>query len=932
MLRKFNSNQNKFYEKNKNNNINNRAVNSPNKFNSINNIERAKNNNLNIANFNLTQDFKRDLLKIFINIFYYEENFLNNKNYNNNEKMCLISPYWMEKFKNYYHYQGLLDLLEKNKDISINYKNLEDFIDNIINSCLNIDNILDFKKGKLPTELSVPKAAFYLIRAQYNIHFLDTAYILPFKIMKIIKKWNNTIAAIPATIFFKDINIYYTKINNIIVGKLANNPLFKSNYVFRYNNENILKIEQNILFSHSIEEYIKSRECLLKNFNKQILRNDKGEEIGNLIVLYRNKNQNYNIGMKNNQRKNLESLKRFKTVEKMNNQNNQNLLRGKNIGKVKNLSQKQNNIISNNVINTPSPEDNNESINNRNSPKDKEIINKPINFKELEIKINEIKKLNEEISELKRKNFELNKLKIDNSKIQEQLNKANIIINNYKKREEEFKNHEKILNDLIKKENEFNKKISFLEDKENFLEKENNKMEQKRKEFQKDLEFNEKIKNENDNLLKIKIDLEKEIKEKEIKLQEIEKKIDKDKVIDKDEVIDKKIPLKPIALFKNPTLIGLNNIGSTCFKNSILQCLSQTEDLTNYFLKENSKNTIFNNNIAKKDKNALQLCPVYYDLIKNLWSKNGPKSYSPNHFMKVVEEMSKNDILKFKEGEAGDAKDFIIFILEEFHRELQKSIKNKIPIKQNEPFNQYNQESALNYFFNQLTENCSIISDTFFGFNETTTICSFCKNHFNKMGQKVPICYNYGIFNCLIFPLDEVRKMKNNYMKNNNIHISQNDRVNLYECFFYNEKPEYFTGMNRNFCNICKNTCDATYETKIFLSPNVLILILNRGKGNMYDIKIDFEETIDITGFVIKKDIPKIIYNLYGVITHIGKSGPNAHFVASCKSPVDNKWYRYNDSNVSPIRNVQKEIIYYGTPYILFYKKCYNQNFSKNKK
>ena len=160
MLRKFNSNQNKLYEKNKNNH-NNRAVNSPNQFNNINNIERAKNNNLNNANFNLTQDFKRDLLKIFINIFYYEENFLNNKNYNNNEKMCLISPYWMEKFKNYYHYQGLLDLLEKNKDISINYKNLEDFIDNIINSCLNIDNILDFKKGKLPTELSVPKAAFY---------------------------------------------------------------------------------------------------------------------------------------------------------------------------------------------------------------------------------------------------------------------------------------------------------------------------------------------------------------------------------------------------------------------------------------------------------------------------------------------------------------------------------------------------------------------------------------------------------------------------------------------------------------------------------------------------------------------------------------------------------------------------------------------------
>ena len=33
-------------------------------------------------------------------------------------------------------------------------------------------------------------------------------------------------------------------------------------------------------------------------------------------------------------------------------------------------------------------------------------------------------------------------------------------------------------------------------------------------------------------------------------------------------------------LYDSPTLIGLNNIGVTCFMNSTLQCLSQTKDLT----------------------------------------------------------------------------------------------------------------------------------------------------------------------------------------------------------------------------------------------------------------------------------------------------------------------------------------------------------------
>ena len=57
------------------------------------------------------------------------------------------------------------------------------------------------------------------------------------------------------------------------------------------------------------------------------------------------------------------------------------------------------------------------------------------------------------------------------------------------------------------------------------------------------------------------------------------------------------------------------------------------------------------------------------------------------------------------------------------------------------------------------------------------------------------------------------------------------------------------------------------------------------------------------------------------MIANIDTSGLSGHFIASCKSPVDNKWYRYNDSNVSPISNIKKDVIDFGTPYILFYHK-----------
>ena len=391
-------------------------------------------------------------------------------------------------------------------------------------------------------------------------------------------------------------------------------------------------------------------------------------------------------------------------------------------------------------------------------------------------------------------------------------------------------------------------------------------------------------------------------------------------------------PLDPLDLYDRPPKIGLTNIGATCFMNSTLQCLSQTRVLTNYFLNEKNKDKIINNNIANNNKNEPQLSPAYSELISKLWDKNSSRDYSPYHFMAIIEKMNP----LFKKGQAGDSKDFIIYILEQFHKELKKSIKplltpNNSNNTNNTNLNQYDKSNAFNHFFDDFQKECSIISDLFFGFNETTNECLYCKQYFNSQGKNNPICYNYGIFNCLIFPLQEVYNMKINFMQNNNfMNMYQNNRVSIYECFFYNQKTEHFTGDNRNYCNICKQTYDSNYTSRIFSSPNILVLILNRGKDNVYNVKIDFSEQIDITQFVLARDNPQMIYNLYGVITHIGQSGPNAHFVASCKSPIDNKWYRYNDAIVNPINNIQNDVIDFGTPYILFYEKQDNQAQKKN--
>ena len=50
----------------------------------------------------------------------------------------------------------------------------------------------------------------------------------------------------------------------------------------------------------------------------------------------------------------------------------------------------------------------------------------------------------------------------------------------------------------------------------------------------------------------------------------------------------------------------------------------------------------------------------------------------------------------------------------------------------------------------------------------------------------------------------------------------------------------------------------------------------------------------------------------------------NSQYYTYCKSPVDNRWYWFNNSHVQKIEDPAKESK--GIPYLLFYQKIDNEN------
>ena len=254
---------------------------------------------------------------------------------------------------------------------------------------------------------------------------------------------------------------------------------------------------------------------------------------------------------------------------------------------------------------------------------------------------------------------------------------------------------------------------------------------------------------------------------------------------------------------------------------------------------------------------------------------------------------------------------FLIFHLEKTYNDLnqQKNKNNNNNMNNmNTQYNMNNQNNMNNQYYMNNQYNMYNMNNMNNMYNNMNRNMNNYSNNYNN--------FRNGINNRNQLNPQTQQPRRSNNMNINMINIqNEKKKLTLLDCFQNNRNAEHLTGSNQIYCNKCNDNTNAMMYDEIHKAPNVLIIILNRGKGNKFECDLEFEKTLNLTNYITNPASPKS-YELIGVISHLGKSSLEGHFIAYCKH-FDDSWYIFNDSIVNQIDDKKD---FKGIPYILFYK------------
>ncbi|XP_035011061.1 ubiquitin carboxyl-terminal hydrolase 2a isoform X1 [Hippoglossus stenolepis] len=331
-------------------------------------------------------------------------------------------------------------------------------------------------------------------------------------------------------------------------------------------------------------------------------------------------------------------------------------------------------------------------------------------------------------------------------------------------------------------------------------------------------------------------------------------------------------------------LVGLKNLGNTCFMNSILQCLSNTHSLRDYCL-HNSHRRDLNNN----SRTNTALMEEFAKLLQTMWTSSSSEAVSPSEFKTQIQRYAP----RFVGYNQQDAQEFLRFLLDGLHNEV-----NRVTVRPRgtaEDFDHLqDEEKGKKMWSKYLEREDSKIVDLFVGQLKSSLTCShcgFCSTVFDPFWDlSLPIAKKgYG-------------------------------EVSLMDCMRLFTKEDVLDGDEKPTCYRCKTRRRCTKKFTIQKFPKILVLHLKRfseaRRTSKLSTFVNFPmKDLDLREFASENSI-NAVYNLYAVSNHSGTT-MGGHYTAYCRNPNSGEWYTFNDSRVTPMSSSQ---VRSSDAYVLFYE------------
>lgn len=331
-------------------------------------------------------------------------------------------------------------------------------------------------------------------------------------------------------------------------------------------------------------------------------------------------------------------------------------------------------------------------------------------------------------------------------------------------------------------------------------------------------------------------------------------------------------------------LTGLKNLGNTCYMNSILQCLSNTTFLNEYFLEEQ-----FKQNLNRNNKTQGRIAEEVAAVIKALWTGQY-KCIASKNLRFVVGQYER----QFGGIEQQDSHELLTILMDWLHSDLQT-----VPIEidtslENLPASE---RAWVEYFKGKE----SYVAQLSYGQIKSMVKCVRC-------GKESA---TYESFSSLSLDLP-----------------SDANRCDLSDCLDMYFNGERIMGWN---CPQCKSSQVAIKKLDISRLPSILVIHFKRfyadpdALSTVYKKKQNYVKfpltDLDMSPHVAPSEktrnhkLKSRRYHLYGVSNHYG-SMESGHYTAFCRNKLHNKWYKYDDHTVS---SLDKSDVCSSAAYILFY-------------